>query len=69
MACKHIGHGNRDQVARRAQHHAHDHAGQQQPQRVMHALGQRQREQHAQHRTDKGGTRQPQARHPLRGEG
>ena len=45
-----VRHPEHHQRRERAEHHADDHAGQQQAQRVLHALGQRQRDQHRHHR-------------------
>ena len=62
-----VGLGQLHQVAHRAQYVAHHHAGQQQAQRLLHALRQHQRQQHATQRADEGGAGQTQAGQPGRG--
>ena len=61
MAAQRVG--RRQQHRQRgqgAEHHADDHAGQQQAQCVLHAARQRQRQQHCQHGADEGGAGQPE---------
>ena len=54
--------------AQRAQHHAHNHARQQQAQGVLHALGQQQGQQHGQHSPDESGPGKTDAHQPMGGQ-